>query len=307
MTIGQKLAAGFGVALLFPAIIGAVAWRTTASLLESRKPITHTYQVLAELDALQAALVDCETGQRGYLLTGQDEYLAPYKKGLAAVDQAMTTANGLTADNPRQQARLRALAPSIGAKLDELKETIALRKDKGFEAALQIVRSDRGRKIQDGIRSVVQEMRQEELDLLAQRDADAQRQAQATFNGILSAAALAVLLLSAIAFFTSRSITVPIREAVSSLIAQAAEILAATTQQSSGAAESAAAVAETVTTVDEVTQTADQAAQRARAVADSAKGAAETTRLGKKAVEDSIAGMNTVKAQIESVAERMLV
>jgi len=307
MTIGQKLAAGFGVALLFPVIIGAIAYRSTADLLESRKPITHTYQVLGELDALLAALVDCETGQRGYLLTGQEDYLEPYRKGLASVDQALAHSTSLTADNPRQQARLKVLTPLIGTKLDELKDTIAIRKGKGFDAALQEVRTERGKKAQDAIRAVVQEMKAEEQELLNQRDADAQRQAQATFTSILSGAGLAFLLLSAIAFFTSRSITVPIREAVSGLTALAAEILAATTQQSSGAAESAAAVSETVTTVDEITQTADQAAQRAKAVAESAKSAADTGRVGKKAVEDSIAGMTSVKEQVESVAERMLV
>src|SRR5258708_8947429 len=249
MTIGQKLVAGFGVALVFPVIIGVIAYRSTANLLESRKPITHTYQVLGELDSLLAALIDCETGQRGYLLTGHDDYLEPYRKGLAAVDQALAHVTSLTADNPRQEARLRALTPLIATRLDLIKETIQLRKDRGFEAAVDVVRSDRGNKTQDAIRAIVQEMKAEEQDLLGQRDADAQRQAQSTFTSILSGTGLAFLLLSAIAFFTSRSITVPIRQAVSSLTALGAEILAATTQQSSGAAESAAAVSQTVTPV----------------------------------------------------------
>jgi methyl-accepting chemotaxis protein len=307
MTIGQKLAAGFGVALLFPLIIGAIAYRSTSSLLESRKPITHSYQVLGELDATLAALIDCETGQRGYLLTGQEDYLEPYKRGLATVDQAIIHATSLTEDNAKQQARLKILAPLIAAKLDELKDTIALRKTKGLEAALQVVRTEKGRQIQDSIRTVVQEMRAAEQDLLGQRDAEAERQAQTTFTSILSGAGLAFLFLSGIAFFTSRSITGPIREAVSGLTALAAEILAATTQQSSGAAESAAAVAETVATVDEIAQTAEQASQRAKTVAESAKGAADTGRAGKKAVEESIAGMTLVKEQVELVAERMLV
>jgi methyl-accepting chemotaxis protein len=307
MTIGQKLAAGFGIALLFPMIIGSIAYRSTSSLLASRKPVTHSYQVLGELDALSVALVSCETGQRGYVLTGSEEYLEPYKRGLVSTEQAVSRVAGLTADNSRQLARLKVLQPVIVAKLDELKETIDLRKRAGLEAALQVVRTDKGRKAQQTIEATIQEMKTEELELLAQRDADAARQAQETFTSILSATALAFLLLSAIAFFTGRSITVPIRQAVSSLTALAAEILAATTQQSSGAAESAAAVAETVTTVDEITQTADQAAQRAKVVAESAKGAAETGRAGKKAVEDSIAGMTTVKEQVESVATRMLV
>lgn len=307
MTIGRKLALGFGVALVFPLLIGSIAYRSSASLLASRAPIVHTYQVLGELDGLMAALVDCETGQRGYLLTGDDKYLEPYEKGAASVDRALAHIGSHTADNPRQQGRLKSLVPLVAAKLDELKETIKLRREKGLEAALDVVRTGRGKKAQDDIRATTREMRDEEEDLLTRRDADAHREAQVTFTSIVSAAVLAFLLLSAIAFFTTRSITIPVRETVSSLTALAAEILAATTQQSSGAAESSAAVTETVTTVDEVAQTADQVAQRAKAVAEASKRAAETGRAGRKAVEDSIAGMTSVKEQVESIAERMLV
>ncbi|MBI3726179.1 CHASE3 domain-containing protein, partial [bacterium] len=99
MTIGRKLGLGFGVALLFPVVIGAIAYRSTANLLESRKPITHTYQVLGELDDLLLAIVDCETGQRGYILTGDERYLEPYNEGLGSIDKALTSSEGLTVDN----------------------------------------------------------------------------------------------------------------------------------------------------------------------------------------------------------------
>jgi methyl-accepting chemotaxis protein len=97
-----------------------------------------------------------------------------------------------------------------------------------------------------------------------------------------------------------------IAEIVSSLASASAEILAGTTQQASGAQEQAAAVAETVTTVDEVAQTADQAAQRARAVAEAAQRSVEVGKAGRKAVDESVASMATVKEQTETVAESIL-
>jgi methyl-accepting chemotaxis protein len=307
MTIGQKLGAGFGVALLFPVIIGAIAYRATDRLLQSRSPITHTYQVLQELDDVLIAVLNCETGERGFIITGNDRYLEPYENGLAAVGKAIDRVTNLTADNPRQQARIKSLETAVKARIDLLKEAIALRREKGFEGAATIVRGGEGKKLVDEIRRIIDEMNREELALLDQRDAEAQREAQVTFTSIVSSALIAFVLVGAIAFWTSRSITAPVRTAVESLASAAAEILAATTQQSSGAAESAASVTETMATVDEVAQTADQAAQRAKAVAESAKRAADTSRAGKKAVEESIAGMSSVKEQVESVAERMLV
>jgi methyl-accepting chemotaxis protein len=90
------------------------------------------------------------------------------------------------------------------------------------------------------------------------------------------------------------------------LAAGSSEILAATTQQSSGAQEQAAAVAETVTTVDEITQTAEQAALRAKTVADVSIRSVDTGRAGRRAIEESVSGMEAVKEQVESIAESIL-
>ncbi|MEW5847812.1 MAG: methyl-accepting chemotaxis protein [Myxococcota bacterium] len=97
-----------------------------------------------------------------------------------------------------------------------------------------------------------------------------------------------------------------VAETTNALASGTSEILAGTTQQASGAQEQATAVSETVTTVDEVTQTADQAAQRARSVAESSQRSLEISRVGRKAVEDTIAGMGTVKEQVEGIAESIL-
>jgi len=97
-----------------------------------------------------------------------------------------------------------------------------------------------------------------------------------------------------------------IRETASSVSSATAEILAGTTQQASGAQEQSAAVAETVTTVNEVLQTSDQAAQRAKAVLDSSQRAAEIGKAGRKAVDDTVAVMGTVKEQAETIAESIL-
>lgn len=154
-TIGKKLWAGFGVALLFPVFIGAVAYRSTATLLESRKPILHTYEVLGELDDLMLSLSDCQIGMRGYLLTNEVRYLEPYNKELASIAQELARLLSLTADNPAQQARMKALRPLMDARLDVMKQLIDQHKAKALEAAEQVVRLDQGKKLQDEIRGVV--------------------------------------------------------------------------------------------------------------------------------------------------------
>ena len=67
---------------------------------------------------------DAETGQRGYLLSGEEPYLEPYRAALAQLDQILKRLRSLTADNAPQQRRLDALEPLTAKKLDELKAEI---------------------------------------------------------------------------------------------------------------------------------------------------------------------------------------
>ncbi|MEU4238556.1 CHASE3 domain-containing protein [Actinoplanes sp. NPDC026619] len=95
----------------------------------------HTYLVLCRIADVSVALKDAETGQRGFLITGEDSYLAPYTAAQTNVATAQQTLRTLTADNAAQQARLDELAPLIESKFAELKETIDLRAGSGGFAA----------------------------------------------------------------------------------------------------------------------------------------------------------------------------
>ena len=76
----------------------------TIRLVDKTHDAALTFQKL--LANLLSTMKDAETGQRGFLITGEDEYLAPYQSALASVDDEIKAMRGLTADNPRQQQRL---------------------------------------------------------------------------------------------------------------------------------------------------------------------------------------------------------
>jgi methyl-accepting chemotaxis protein len=306
MTIGRKLACGFALALLFLLAIGGVSYDNTSKLIETRQRVTHTNDVLTALDHLIAGLIDAETGQRGFLLTHEDTYLEPYRSALASLQLLSLELDRLVMDSPKQQARALALKPSIRAKLDELDETIRVARDNGNAASLEIVRSGRGKKYMDDIRAVVRDMRGDEFASLRQADIDARERADLTFHSITYGTGLAALMLSLIGFLVTRSVTTPLRETIASLSASSSEILAGTSQQATGAQEQAAAIAETVATVDEVVQTSDQAAQRAKGVSESAGRTVELSKSGRKAVDDSVAGMESVREQVEAIAGSIL-
>ncbi|MBT4522984.1 MAG: response regulator [Halieaceae bacterium] len=130
----------------------------------------HTLDVKAKLTETLSILQDMETGQRGYIITGKEEYLEPFNLARPRVDQFVAELKFLTQDNPSQQAKLKALAPLIDAKVKELENTVLLRSKDGFKAALSVVETNKGKQVMDEIRFMIQKMGEEEARLLVSRE-----------------------------------------------------------------------------------------------------------------------------------------
>jgi signal transduction histidine kinase/CheY-like chemotaxis protein/CHASE3 domain sensor protein len=162
---------GFGIALLAIIVIAVFSYaslqnrRTTADL------VTHTLDVLQQLDELIATLTDAETGQRGFLLTGEESYLQPYLNAKAALPSQFTALRQLIRESDRQLKRTGEFDRIAGEKMSEMAQTIELRRAGNNAAALALVRTDRGKSAMDRARALVAEMRREEQSLLAERQA----------------------------------------------------------------------------------------------------------------------------------------
>src|SRR6476661_3884967 len=104
-TLARRLIAGFAISGLILLVVAIVAYRSTTSLLENDKLVDHTYLVRTELANLLSQLKDAETGQRGYLLDGSDNYLAPYRAARSGIKTTLEQLLQLTADNPSQQKK----------------------------------------------------------------------------------------------------------------------------------------------------------------------------------------------------------
>jgi signal transduction histidine kinase/CHASE3 domain sensor protein/CheY-like chemotaxis protein len=157
------------IALLAEGTLFSSLWTSSVT---AEQWAVHTHQVLESREFLVSQLKDAETGQRGYLLTGEARYLEPYNSAIDAIPVALQDLRKLTSDNPRQQARIETLQSLIKDKLDELRLTIALRGTGKTGEALKVLLSDRGKQIMDRIRGVTQAARTEELSLLNRRNRD---------------------------------------------------------------------------------------------------------------------------------------
>jgi methyl-accepting chemotaxis protein len=223
-TVGKKLAAAFGVALLMLLIVGGVSYRNLTQLIENASWVAHTYQVMENLEGIISLLKDTETGQRGFVLTREDRYLEPYNAALLKLPQRLKEVRQLTANNSNQQRRLDLMDPIMAARNEELKETIDLRKKderkesidlqnaRGLEAALKVVLTDRGKKYMDQLRQVISEMEAEERQLLEKRTREEEDSVRNTKLTIVVGTLLSFALLLVIGLILTRGITRPLRE-----------------------------------------------------------------------------------------------
>jgi methyl-accepting chemotaxis protein len=203
MPIQTRIWLGFVLCLLTLLLVVVAGYRATQFALEKSSWVDHTYEVASLIDTAETQFKDAETGQRGYLLTGDPSYLEPYENGTASVASILSRARNLTSDNPSQQQRVDQLEMLSSAKLFELKETIdyydAGNRDKAFEVVL----TDRGKNVMDDIRALIQEMKAEEETLLVLRKQESLSAAHkvtyiATLGGIVM---LSGLLVAIAAFF----------------------------------------------------------------------------------------------------------
>jgi len=191
MNIHIKIWIGFTISLLVVCSGAFLGQHAVNQLADRIFWVEHTYRVKTVVESVASQLKDAETGQRGYLLTNEPNYLAPYESSVSVINIALEKAKSLTIDNPNQQKRISQLELLVSKKLTELRETIELNKNGSRAEALELILTNHGKQLMDEIRDVIQEMNDEERELLVIRQQDSVLAMQwafllITFGGVLA-------------------------------------------------------------------------------------------------------------------------
>jgi methyl-accepting chemotaxis protein len=305
-TFGRRIVVGFMLPLLLLLGIGVVAYRSISSLTSTNHLVAHTQQVLEHIAEVLSLMKDTETGQRGYIITGDEAFLGPYQSGIAGIPTAVKELRQLTADNPNQQPRLDKAELLIAAKLAELKQTVDLRRNVSLEEAVKIVRSGEGRKQMDDLRAVLHQIEQEEREQLKTHIEEVEASASRAKSTIVLGTAFCLLFVAATAFFITRSLSGQIGSAVRHVQSSSVELQSAANQQASGAKESSTAMNEINTTISELQATSRQIAESAQRVAHVAEETSSAARAGDQTVQKSHESVSGIKVQVDLIVTHML-
>ncbi|CAM2807158.1 response regulator [Rariglobus hedericola] len=196
---------GFAVVMFFFLTSSIVGYFKIQTLRDTSQTVAHTHEVIVALGDLLALVTDAETGQRGYLLTTDAQYLVPYNVALGNIDTRIGELERLIADNPDQQSILPIIKSNISVKLAELAETIETQRSRGANASLTLVRSDRGKNAMDSLRQNVGRMIGVERSLRNQRLVDADAAFKTAVWSTVSVSLVGLILASVITWVLLRA------------------------------------------------------------------------------------------------------
>ena len=165
----HKISASLFAAALLAASGAALSFWAFRQIEDAGTAQKHAIALLNNANALMSEMTAAETGQRGFIITGDESYLAPFEAGRTVHFKILSDLRELVADNADQQTRIASLQELAESKLNELEDTIMTRKQSGFEPARTKVLSSAGKETMDRIRSVAGEMRTAEGGLLESR------------------------------------------------------------------------------------------------------------------------------------------
>ena len=210
-SMGVLTISGFVAGIVSLLASAGISYYFTSQIEQSAGWVSHTQDILKELEGITARLGDLASTQSAFVYTGEERLLKNEEQGKAGIRLSLVKLRNLTADNPRQQKRLDGLDPLIARRIVWGEKTTAARRQKDVSAAELMIADGEGITLSDNIRHLVREMEQEEESLLVQRHGDEQKVATTTFLLLPQGVFLSITLLCLGLFFLNSGMAERVR------------------------------------------------------------------------------------------------
>ena len=211
-TIGTKIGSGFAAALLIFVVVGIVSYQSIQRLTESAKMVTFTHSVIQHLDHVLISLGNAQRAERGYVITGQEQYLDPYLATAKSIEKDVGEARSLLQKNPVILQKFERVAPLIDAEMQEFKEVIEIAKTKGTADAAASIKTGKAKKTMDDIQRQLREIIQDEENLLKRREEEEHAMTNSAQMTIVFGILFAVVVVFVAGFMITRNIAKPLGE-----------------------------------------------------------------------------------------------
>ena len=199
-----RIIAAFSIACILVLLNGYISLSAIISLSENNSRVVDSFEVIQSADAVLVALIDAETGQRGFIITGEDRYLEPYYLGLRNLDESFTRMSSLSAGEPAQAERIAALEKVARSRMSILAANIERFRQSGRAGAASTELLDPGKREMDAARTLIAEFLADERLRLEARTQNSVRSGKSAAFTVVAANLFALALLGVIYFLVSR-------------------------------------------------------------------------------------------------------
>lgn len=182
---GRRTALALVVAALLAASSGVVAVWNSRQAIGLEEQVQHALRLMLALDGVQVQTLNMQTGSRGYLLSGDEDFLERFNTGKKQLRDSLQDVRLMMAHIPAQQERLRRLEPLVLRAMQLFETRVQLRREQGLEASLAAAPLSEGKAIVDEITALIVDMTMEENLLLAERSARRERRNSAVLAAII--------------------------------------------------------------------------------------------------------------------------
>lgn len=207
ITIEQKLFAGLTISFTLILFVIVLSFSNIQSMHDAANQVKQTEVVKCEIRNILSNAVDIETGGRGYLISGDENYYEPFKKASVEIPKILMLLRGLTIDNPTQQSAIDKLEPLIRKRIGVSEELYSVRKTKGFAKAVAVFNTGKGKSITDSVRTITERMIEEEDRQSKIRHAVEDKRADEMKTLELAGFLIQVILLALIFVFVKKDVT----------------------------------------------------------------------------------------------------
>lgn len=304
-TFGQRMGLGFALSFTVLFLVALLALQGTRSMSRSSELLSRSHETLGAVTGILSALKDAETGQRGFLLTGEESYLEPFNDGSQAV-MRWFAALERTPVGQQEPARLTTIREAIGGLLDLQRERIAMRRQASLAEVLAKVKGGEGKRRMDGLRRALGEIeRQSQVELGQHAEAMAAATQRMTLVVLLgSLSGLAVVIGAWVVL--QRSLNRTVKHAATEVQSQADALQATSHQHASAAGETATSMSEVSVTMQELLATSRQIAMRAGEVAEAAATNGRMAEQGRQTVDAHRATVANMQQRVDQVVQAMV-
>jgi methyl-accepting chemotaxis protein len=304
LKLRHRILAGYVLPVLVTFVVAGVTSTGLQSIQQSADDVTVQHELTVLNGHLLEAALNAETGFRGFMLTGNDEFLGPLNQGRAAFEETMALLERRVTD-PERLRRLTAVNSAMMELERWQDDTIRLRRTSGADAAIAAIGSGAEKRYMDDIRQRIAEIQAYRGERLMAAIGERNRAIQRVWSNVLLGTALGALLSLIAAFVISARTTTPIRNAVRTASAVSTDVGARVNGSEHDAVQLGTAISQTTAAMQELAASSRQSAEQAEQVATSSRRVQTLADDGAATVEEMLRGTEKLKRGVTAVSQQI--